>query len=89
VLRPADDYVAEFTRDVPRAKVVTASAIAGPATTGLDPAGAVPATTTIEALLPHLAGRGSPLPIHGNDGSIVGQIDADAVLSALASPERP
>ena len=88
VLRPADDYVAEFTRDVPRVKIITAEAIAEPAANGLDPAGGVLSGTTIEALLPHLAGRGSPLPVLGADGKVVGQITADAVLAALASQER-
>jgi glycine betaine/proline transport system ATP-binding protein len=89
VLRPANEYVAEFTRDVPRAKIITAQAIAEPAANGLDPTGGVPLGTTIEALLPHLAGRTSPLPVLGADGRISGQVTADAVLAALASQERP
>lgn len=87
VLRPADDYVAEFTRDVPRAKVVTAGAIAKPAVNGLDPAGGVPAGTTVEALLARLASRSSPLPVLGADGGVIGQVTADAVVRALASQE--
>jgi glycine betaine/proline transport system ATP-binding protein len=88
VLRPADDYVAEFTRDVPRAKVLTAGAIAGPAANGLDPADAVAADTTIEAMLPRLAGRSAPLPVAGADGRLIGQLTADTVLAALAAQER-
>jgi glycine betaine/proline transport system ATP-binding protein len=88
VLRPADDYVAEFTRDVPRAKVVTAGAIAKPAANGLDPAGAVSAATTIEALMPHLTGRTSPIPVIGTDGKVTGQVTAADVVAALASQQQ-
>ena len=57
VLNPADDYVAEFTRDVPRAKVVTAGGIAEAAEIGIDSSDGVRNNETIEALLPLLAGR--------------------------------
>jgi glycine betaine/proline transport system ATP-binding protein len=89
VLHPADDYVTEFTRDVPRAKVVTAGAIAEPAANGLDPAEGVAAATTIEAMLPRLAGRGAPLPVVDAGGRVIGQITAEAVLKALATQELP
>jgi glycine betaine/proline transport system ATP-binding protein len=46
VLSPADDYVAAFTRDVPRAKVVRVTALARPAATGLDGA-AVPESASV------------------------------------------
>jgi glycine betaine/proline transport system ATP-binding protein len=89
VLHPADDYVAEFTRDVPRAKVLTAGAIAGPAANGLDPSEAVAAGTTIEGMLPRLAGRSAPLPVLDAEGNVIGQVTADTVLEALAAQERP
>ncbi|MGH6928960.1 MAG: ATP-binding cassette domain-containing protein, partial [Dongiaceae bacterium] len=88
VLHPADDYVAEFMHDVPRAKVLTAGAIAEPAVNGLDPAGAIAAATTIEAMLPRLAGRSTPLPVVGVDGNVVGQVTAATVLDALAIQDR-
>jgi glycine betaine/proline transport system ATP-binding protein len=85
VLHPADGYVAEFTRDVPRGKVLTAGAIAEPAVNGLDPVDGVAASTTIEALLPRLAGRNAPLPVVGADGRVTGQVTADTLLEALAT----
>jgi glycine betaine/proline transport system ATP-binding protein len=88
VLQPADDYVAEFTRDVPRAKVLTAGAIARPGANGLDPHEAVAADITIEALLPRLAGRERPLPVARADGKIIGEVTSDAVLAALAMQPR-
>ena len=84
VLHPGDDYVAEFTRDVPRSKVVKAGSIAEPAAEDLDTAEGVTEQTTIEDLLPRLAGRGRPLAVLGADGAAVGQVTADSVLRALA-----
>jgi glycine betaine/proline transport system ATP-binding protein len=85
VLQPADDYVAEFTRDVPRDRVVTAGSIAEALTGELDPGEAVPAATTIDRLLPLLAGRAAPLPVLGSKGQVLGQITGAGVLAALAS----
>ncbi len=88
VLHPVDDYVAEFTHDVPLAKVVTAGAICRPANGAGNPSDAVAAAETIEAILPRLAGRGSALPVCDAAGRLVGQITADDVLEALAARTR-
>jgi glycine betaine/proline transport system ATP-binding protein len=84
VLNPADDYVAEFTQDVPRAKVVTARSIAQPATQELNTADGVPESATIEELLPRLADRTAPLAVTNDAGRLVGQVTGDDVLRALA-----
>ena len=85
VLNPADDYVAEFTRDVPRAKVVTAGSIAEAASPIISAEDGVSITTTVEDLLPRLAGRTTPLPVLDNEGNVTGQLTGDSVLRALAS----
>jgi glycine betaine/proline transport system ATP-binding protein len=86
VLEPADDYVAEFTRDVPRDKVVTAGSIAEAVAAGAVPGGdAVPARMTLDAILPRLAGRTSALSVVDANGTVIGQLTADRVLAALAS----
>ena len=85
VLNPADDYVAEFTRDVPRAKVVTAGSIAETANASINAEDGVGASTTVEELLPRLAGRATPLPVLDDDGNVTGQLTGDSVLRALAS----
>ena len=85
VLNPADEYVAEFTRDVPRAKVVTAGSIAERAGARLDPSDAVGAHTTVEELLPLFAGRSTPLAVLDEEGRVTGQLTGDNVLRALAA----
>jgi len=80
---PATDYVREFTKDVPKAKVVTAGTLA----TGNPPNGdarRVAASDTIEMILPALLDDPSPINVVGEDGRIVGCIDRDAVSRLLA-----
>ena len=84
VLRPADDYVAEFTRDVPRAKVVTAGSICQAGLDG-EAADTVGADATVEDLLPRLIGRRTPLRVVDGQGTLLGAVTADHVLTALAA----
>ncbi|MEM7123194.1 MAG: betaine/proline/choline family ABC transporter ATP-binding protein, partial [Pseudomonadota bacterium] len=77
VTAPADDYVAEFTRDIPRAKVLSAGAIAKSGPHG---------TTTIrsDARIADVAAmvfdHDEPLGVVDADGTTVGALDRDAVL---------
>jgi glycine betaine/proline transport system ATP-binding protein len=81
---PADDYVANFIRDIPRSHVLTLRWIMRPveASDGLD-APRVPVTTTVRDVVPRLAG--SERPILATDGDrVVGVVDREAVLRAIA-----
>jgi glycine betaine/proline transport system ATP-binding protein len=88
VLRPADDYVADFTRDVPREKIVTAGDVMEPARENLDLDQAVPADMPIESILPLFVGRTQPLAVCDQQNSILGQISIDQVLSVLTPASR-
>ena len=85
VLRPVDDYVADFTRDVPREKVVTAGSIAEPVRDRIDGAEPVPAEATLDVVMQLLAERRAPLSVTGNEGRIIGRITAEGVIAALAA----
>ena len=81
---PADDYVENFTRDIPRSHVLTLRWImrdAGPddATDGprLD------VTTTMRKALPVMAATEKPVCCI-EDGRVIGIVDRDAVLTAIA-----
>ncbi len=87
VLRPADPYVAAFTRDVPRDKIVTAGAIMDPPGQNLSAEFAVPANAVIETVIPLLVGRARPLAVLGEGDTIIGQISVERLLAALA--QRP
>src|SRR5690606_19333613 len=54
VTRPATDYVAEFTRDVSRAKVLTAASVMQPWVAGAAVAGEVGARERIQAVAPRV-----------------------------------
>jgi len=89
ILRPADSYVAEFTRDVPREKIVTARDVMEPAQGNLDIGQAVSEDTTIEAILPRFIGHVQPLAVFGQNKQLVGQVSLDRVLSVLAEGSTP
>lgn len=82
VAHPANDYVREFTKDVPRNKVLTARAImktADPTTTF---AVTVPAATKLENLIPIVAETDGAVGVVEGD-SVVGMVDRTAVMLAL------
>jgi glycine betaine/proline transport system ATP-binding protein len=82
VAHPIDDYVADFTRDVPRAHVLTARSIAR-ATDGLvEYAGDVDAETLVQDLLPLVIKTDLPLRVM-DDGDQIGVLDRTAVLEAM------
>ncbi len=84
VMQPADDYVREFTQDVPRVKVITAGDIVEYAVDGLDAADAVSEQTTLEEIMPRFADGSDVIAVKGGDGALVGRVTAQRVLSALA-----
>ena len=84
VARPADSYVADFIRDVPRAHVLTARTIMEPATSGNGRSFSsdVSADTVVQELLPLVVH--SDLPLRVMDGEVVvGVVDRTAVLTAM------
>ena len=83
VMRPATDYVAEFTRDVPRAKVLSARSVMVPIGAGPRPSGSVPAETKIHALARRLVESDAPVAVTDAAGRPIGQITRAAVLSVL------
>lgn len=83
VLNPADSYVADFTRDVPREKIVTARDILEPAAGPADADDGVPASETLDVLLQRFCGRREPLAIVDEAGSVVGRVTLDRALGAL------
>jgi glycine betaine/proline transport system ATP-binding protein len=81
VLNPADDYVAEFTRDIPRTKVLSARTIMSDVTTD-DFAGQVTADATIASITAKVIKADKPYAVV-EDGTVIGQISSNAVLSNL------
>jgi glycine betaine/proline transport system ATP-binding protein len=82
VAHPADDYVADFTRDVPRAHVLTARAIMREGDGAAEYAGDVAASTIVQDLLPMVAEERRPFRVV-DQGAQVGVVDRTAVLAAM------
>jgi len=93
VIRPATDYVAEFTRDVPRAKVLTARSVmvaAGGAQQHDigEVAGSIAATTRIEALAAQVVNADKPFAVIDEDGRPIGYLTRQAILEVLVGTGR-
>jgi glycine betaine/proline transport system ATP-binding protein len=82
VAHPVDDYVADFTRDVPRAHVLTARSIMRATDGAVEYAGEVDATMVIQELLPIVVKTERPLRVM-DDGQQIGLLDRTAVLEAM------
>ncbi|MEZ4512695.1 MAG: glycine betaine/L-proline ABC transporter ATP-binding protein [Chloroflexota bacterium] len=83
VARPVNDYVREFTRDVPRAKVLTAAAVMNPANRATAEQ-SVAGETTLEALIPRVLSYDGLLAVVDDSGAVIGSLDRRTVLLALA-----
>ncbi|MDQ3538605.1 MAG: glycine betaine/L-proline ABC transporter ATP-binding protein [Actinomycetota bacterium] len=84
VARPADDYVADFTRDVNRSRILTARWIMGPPldTPGGGDGPTAPADTVVHDLIPLVAGDEGPVRILDGE-RVVGTVDRAAVMAAV------
>ena len=89
VANPADDYVREFTEDVPRYKVLSAGKVMrkpGPGTEALLAEGiSVPARAKLDDLIDTAADRDTPLPVVDEAGALVGEIDRSIIMRAMSS----
>jgi len=86
LLHPATAYVEEFTRGIPRAKVLSAAAIAE--APGPGPfAGSVPAAARIETLVAAVvdAGAGAVFRVEDTQGRLLGQLRREAVIRVLSA----
>jgi len=82
VLAPATAYVREFTRAVPRAKVVRVGRAMGPAE-GPAPPGSVAARATVAEAAPLFLDGAAALRVLGDDGATVGHLHRDAVVALM------
>jgi glycine betaine/proline transport system ATP-binding protein len=88
VAHPADEYVADFTRDVPRAHVLTARAIMRPLD-GRAPDGVprIEADAIVQELIP-LVARDDELCCVVEGEQVIGLVDRQAVLAAMVESVR-
>lgn len=83
VMHPATDYVAEFTRHIPRSKVLT---VGGVMTIGATGEGEpIPQTTRVSEVAERIIAADAPIPVSDETGQVVGSIDRKAVAHVLFS----
>jgi len=84
VARPADDYVADFTRDIPKSHVLTLHAIARPMVEGEDLAGPeLDAAMIIRDATPLILEARRPVVVT-HDGAMVGVVTSEDVLRLIS-----
>lgn len=85
VAAPVDDYVREFTEDVPRYKVLSVGKVMRPASKGLSAEGGVRSGAKIESAINQVADTDSPVAVVDEAGGIVGEIDREIIMRAMTS----
>ena len=84
VLDPATDYVARFTGDVPRERVLRVGSVMEPPSDDEAVAGrAVNVTDRIEHVMEYVLGERLPVPVTGDDDTVVGVLHQAHVLKVL------
>ena len=85
VMNPATDYVAEFTQDVPRVRVITVRDILEPLSEGVNGSAAVTASMTLEEVMPYFSDNENGIAVTDESGTSVGMVTPKGVVKALAA----
>jgi glycine betaine/proline transport system ATP-binding protein len=88
VTRPATDYVAEFTRDVNRAKVLSAQSIMRASSAQAAHGGTVKAAAKVASFAPELVASELPFAVVDAAGKTVGEVTPKAVIDLLAGRDQ-
>ncbi len=85
ILNPANDYVKDFTNDVPSEMVLTAGDIANASRPLTPEMGHISADISLATLLPYLADNEAGIMVRDGNGNDLGAITARDVVKALAT----
>ena len=94
VLSPVDDYIAEFSREVARGRLMTVECLVETSSEAPSPidgtAAALPVSMTLEAALARCVenSSASAIPVADGDGRVIGTIDPTALARAVVG-DRP
>src|SRR5687768_12998770 len=87
VLRPATDYVAEFTRDVQRAKVISARSLMRPPSK-IQHGGTVSPEARVSSFSAQIIAAKKPFAVVNGTGKPIGEVTPEAVIDLLAGIGR-
>ncbi|SEL28061.1 glycine betaine/proline transport system ATP-binding protein [Roseovarius azorensis] len=83
ILSPATAYVEEFTRHIPRAKVLSLRSVMTPGAPSGDTAGDLPVTERIESVAERIEASDLPYRVLSEAGEVVGFVGRQAVIDVL------
>ncbi len=84
VMNPATEYVAKFTEDIDKARVVHARDLMMPVSSGVPEGAAISAAATVHDLARRLVDDLNPqIPVADENGAVVGVLSRDAALNVL------
>ena len=89
MLKPADEYIARFVKEVNRGRVLQVGAVMDPLVSKtVPPRIRVSVRTTLEDTAQMLAQSGEDsLAVMGDDGRMAGVVDIRQIVKAMAPPE--
>lgn len=82
ILNPADAYVAEFTRKIPRHRVMRAGSLVQ-SITPLAEGPAVSASALLADIAPRILSSDQPVPVSDDQGTIIGAIGRQQVITTI------
>ncbi len=89
VRAPANDYVAEFTREAPRSKIFSARSIMREPRAGEAVAGVIPAASKVRDFAAKVEASELPFGVTNEVGQQIGVVDRRAVMSILVGAGGP
>ncbi len=88
VTHPADDYVAQFTEQAPREKLISVGSIMLAPNGQPSPGNAIEITAKLENVAARVLGSDTPVPVVDDQGTVVGSLSREVLLQTLF-PDRP
>ena len=85
VTNPANKDVADFTREIPRPKVLSVRSVMTPVNDSTTCIGNVLEDTKIEAIAARVFDQEEPIAVMNGNNEVIGQIDREAVLDVLVN----
>lgn len=85
VTNPANKDVADFTREIPRPKVLSVRSVMTPVNDSTTCIGNVLEDTKIEAIAARVFDQEEPIAVINGNNEVIGQIDREAVLDVLVN----
>ena len=83
ITNPASDHVTEFTRNIPRAKVLTARTVMAAPSENLTGSSTVSAEQKIQDIAEVVMSSNSPVPVTDENGRVIGEVSRIAVTKVL------